>query len=315
VDVAKRGDERCRIKRDSIIFVDERTVESRSHARSRRESTLPGSVASLGSDLISGASAASGSTPGSDVSLGSRLIAGTTFASGLSRKGGGIARAEAARASRQSLHWLRRLPCSQMLVPPHSLHWLRCLPCSQMLEPPHSLHWLRTLPCSQMLEPPHSLHLLRTLPCSQMLEPPHSLHWLRCLPCSQRPDPPHSLHLLRSLPCSQIPFPGHSLQKYPPCPFPCGHNGPCGPFASPERVRLPRLFGMSSCVRAERCARRAERREHRRAERFIFLGPDDARPERPFFSRPRVSPTHAPARRCDSLGRALPRCGVVAAPW
>ena len=146
MDVAKRGDERCRMKRDSIIFVDERTVESRSHARSRRESTLPGSDTSLGSDLISGASAASGSTPGSDVSLGSRLIAGTTFASGLSRKGGGIARADAARASRQSLHLGRCLPCSQMPEPPHSLQLYRRLPCSQILPPPHSLHLDRILP-------------------------------------------------------------------------------------------------------------------------------------------------------------------------
>ena len=115
MDVAKRGDERCRMKRESIIFVDERTVESRSHARSRRESTLPGSDTSLGSDLISGASAASGSSPGSDVSLGSRLISGSTFfVSVFSRKGGGIARAEAARASRQSLHLYRCLPCSQI---------------------------------------------------------------------------------------------------------------------------------------------------------------------------------------------------------
>ena len=63
------------------------TSETIDHVRP--SSTLPGSLTSLGSDLISGASAASGSTPGSDVSLGSRLISGTTFASGLSRKGGG----------------------------------------------------------------------------------------------------------------------------------------------------------------------------------------------------------------------------------
>ena len=68
-------------------------------------SELPGSDASLGSDLISGSASASGSTPGFDVSLGSRLISSSAFfASGLSRKGGRIARADAPRASRQSLH-------------------------------------------------------------------------------------------------------------------------------------------------------------------------------------------------------------------
>ena len=36
------------------------------------------------------------------------------------------------------------------------------------------------------------------------------------------------------------------MHKYPPLLFPCGHFGRDGPFASPERGRLPRLFGMSS---------------------------------------------------------------------
>ena len=189
-------------------------------------------------------------------------------------RGGGARKTAASRAARHSLHWLRRLPCSQKLPPPHSLHWVRRLPCSQMLEPPHSLHWLRCLPCSQKPEPPHSLHLLRSLPCSQMLPaparrlpcsqmlpppllalpspsrsqmhpPPHSLHALRTLPCSQMPEPPHSLHLLRSLPCSQIPFPGHSLQRYPPQPTPCTHALPvvCTPTS---RGRFPSAGAMSA---------------------------------------------------------------------
>ena len=141
--------------------------------------------------------------------------------------GGGSAEAAASRAAQHSLHWLRRLPCSQKLPPPHSLHTLRTLPCSQKLPSPHSLHLLRTLPCSQMHPPPHSLHALRTLPCSQM------------------PEPPHSLHLLRSLPCSQIPFPGHSLQRYPPQPTPCTHALPvvCTPTS---RGRFPSAGAMSA---------------------------------------------------------------------
>jgi hypothetical protein len=78
----------------------------------------------------------------------------------------------------------------------------------------------------------------------------------------------------RCLPCSQTPFPGHSLQKYPRSAFPCGHNGPRGPFASPERGRLPRLFGMASCLRAERCGlvdRSAAREDLKR--KGAFLGP------------------------------------------
>ena len=122
-----------------------------------------------------------------------------------------------------------RTPCS-CIAPPVLADLSRCI----------------ALPCSQMLPPPHSLHLLRNLPCSQMPPPPHSLHRLRRLPWSQMPEPPHSLQLYRTLPCSQIPFPGHSLHKYPPLLFPCGHFGRNGPFASPERGRLPRLFGMSS---------------------------------------------------------------------
>ena len=71
--------------------------------------------------------------------------------------------------------------------PPHSLHWVRRLPCSQMPLPPHSLHHLRSLPCSQMPEPPHSLQTLPPVLADAL--PPHSLHWLRCLPCSQMPRP------------------------------------------------------------------------------------------------------------------------------
>ena len=184
----------------------------REEIRRRHGSTLPGSDASLGSDLISGSTSASGSTPGSDVSLGSCLISGMTFVSGLSRKGRRITRADDARASR------------------------------------------------------HSLQRYRRLPCSQMPEPPHSLHWLRCLPCSQKLEPPHSLQLCRTLPCSQIPFPGHSLQRYPPLPFPCGHNVPRGLLASPERDLLPRLFGMASCLGAERCdLRRSEQSDETRS--------------------------------------------------
>ena len=53
---------------------------------------------------------------------------------GRKRRGGRIIRADAARAARHSLHWLRRLPCSQMPAPPHSLHPSH-LPCSQMRTP------------------------------------------------------------------------------------------------------------------------------------------------------------------------------------
>ena len=38
----------------------------------------------------------------------------------------------------QSLHSQRRLPCSQIALPPHSLHSARRLPCSQIEAPPHS---------------------------------------------------------------------------------------------------------------------------------------------------------------------------------
>ena len=249
----------------------------------------PGSGASEGSGLTFDATSASGSTPGSDVSLGPRLISSSTFAAGASGGGWRITRADAARASRQSLHWLRRLPCSQICEPPHSLHWLRSLPCSQMLPPPHSLHLLRTLPCSQMLAPPHSLHTCRCLPCSQMLPPPHSLHLLRSLPCSQMPPPPHSLHLLRTLPCSQMPAP--ALLAYPSVPpvladpFPRALLAVIPSTAFPVRtqrtsrsLRLPRARSLAETLRhgvvSPRGALWPRPRGTRGSdERFIFLGP------------------------------------------
>ena len=94
-----------------------------------------------------------------------------------------------------------------MPLPPQSLHVLRRRPCSQKLPPPQSLHRARCRPCSQRPLPPHSLHLLRRRPCSQMALPPQSLHWVRCRPCSQMLPPPQSLHLLRSRPCSHFFFP------------------------------------------------------------------------------------------------------------
>ena len=162
---------------------------------------------------------------------------------------------------------------------------------------------LRRLPCSQMPEPPHSLHWCRCLPCSQICEPPHSLHWLRSLPCSQMPEPPHSLHRFRCLPCSQIPFPGHSLHKYPESAFPCGHNGPRGPFASPERDRLPRFASMTVCLRAERCDLRRTERGSGREKRFLGTVRDDEPTRRVCAARssdlhhPRVREISAPAPR------------------
>ena len=127
------------------------------------------------------------------------------------------------------------------------------------------MHWLRRLPCSQMPAPPHSLHLLRCLPCSHKPEPPHSLHLLGCLPCSQIPPPPHSLHSVRRLPCSQIPFPGHSLQKYPPLPLPCTHVARL-PAPPAERGRFPRAGAMAE--RAVGCDTTPSPRSRRRRRDF-----------------------------------------------
>ena len=133
-------------------------------------------------------------------------------------------------SSPHSLHWVRRLPCSQMLEPPHScstfapsrarrsraphsLQLCRCLPCSQMLEPPHSA--ALSLPPvladarPRLLAPPSLPPVLAALPppppCLDSPPPvladapsPHSLHWLRCLPCSQMPEP--ALLAVASLP-------------------------------------------------------------------------------------------------------------------
>jgi hypothetical protein len=199
-----------------------------------------------------------------------------------------------------SLQMFRRLPCSQMPEPPHSLQYLRSLPCSQRPEPPHSLQYLRSLPCSQMLAPPHSLHWLRRLPCSQIFAPPHSLHVLRTLPCSQMLEPPHSLQLCRTLPCSQIPFPGHSLHKYPRSAFPCGHNGPRGPFASPERDRLPRFASMTVCL-----ARSA----------VTFVGRSEDLDERSVFSES-FGMTNRRDGCCSIFGSSSPACtgNMISAP-
>ena len=127
------------------------------------------------------------------------------------------------RASRSCMHdaslqRLRRLPCWQMLPPPHSLHRLRARPCSQMLPPPHSLHIARLRPCSQYSLPAvHAcmgqcmiMHARSTPTCSHRVQPQSAT--VRAASVGRCSDgtairqrcvraPPHCLHLLRTLSC------------------------------------------------------------------------------------------------------------------
>ena len=173
---------------------------------------------------------------------------------------------------------------------------------------PHSLHLLRRLPCSQMLSP-------RT-PCTCSLPPvladaraPHSLH---CFAASRarRSETP-SLHCCTL--CSQIPFPGHSLQWYPRLALPCGHNGPRGPLAFPERDRLPRFASIAACLARSAVIRRTERGSDERSVFSEAFGTTNRRgrgPGRRQFSRypPRCTDVRSlpssSSRRTPVLARA-----------
>jgi hypothetical protein len=69
----------------------------------------------------------------------------------------------------QSLHWLLRWLCSQILMPPQSLQELLSRLCWQMLAPPQSLHRFLSWLCWQMLAPPQSLQMLLSWLCCTFL--------------------------------------------------------------------------------------------------------------------------------------------------
>ena len=137
---------------------------------------------------------------------------------------------------------------------PRLSHWVRRLPCSQMLSPPLCTGFAPSR--ARRSESPH-LRLLRTLrarsPAPALLalgSPPPVL-------ADARAPPPC---LLRTLPCSQILSPGTPYSGILGWPSRAGTS-------EHESLRLPRarslarLFGMASCVRAERCGLALAERE------------------------------------------------------
>jgi hypothetical protein len=111
------------------------------------------------------------------------------------------------------------------------------------------------------------------------------------------------------------PSPGTPCKSTLPCPSRAGTTDLAVPSPPPSAFACQ---DSSACRRAfARSVVLAERNDESTAGLSVLFSSDPTThdPNARFFPRPRVSPTHAPARRCDALGRALPRCGVVAAPW